>query len=265
MRLSSIREHLRCDFETTEARHRYADAKKRNPFLQPYGTVFAVIGVLHAREGKDYRLQDTLLRHLVVAMQADIDEPLWKNILLYGFLPTLICIRKATFSDVEDDDLEETLCAVFFETLANYPISSRAGSVAQGVAEDTGKKYRKVLIKMAVERRQYREFLESMKWYEPSELQSLMLRPSVMLNEDERQEIYTFLENARIKRKDFDLLIATEIHQLTIPQYIALHTDPPGLSKAEMQRESDRLWHRRSRAIAKLMKFLEKAQRNESS
>ena len=260
MRLEELRSRLCHELESLHARECYAYARSQETALQPFSTIPTVIGALDRRAHISHELREDLLRCLVRRAQENPFETLWQEILLYSFLPTLIGALRQTKTLTEHDEIGAFLWTIFLETLATYPLDDRTGSIAQGLAADTKKSYWNYLDQLHKERNEYKNFLMYAHMYSPREVSTEFVYADPRLNEDDRQDLRALLGRARIKPEDIELILATVVDGLTVPQYVARNNMAPTDARGK-RREYVRLWQRKRRVKKRFEEFLKKRRR----
>jgi hypothetical protein len=263
MQLAALLEELRRELATDRVQNRFNDIKQDHAAFRKHPTLFSVLAALESQAGVGYEAQDQLIRALVAEAQAHPDERLWRQILLYAFLPGLIGIRaRAIQGEHESEDLDALVWTVFYEMVHAYSLQ-RPGSIAAGLLLDTRKRILRALTLEQEIRRHERALVDyarrvSSPGAEPFDLADHMEPAPFTLEPADREEIRLALQRCRgLSPEDVELVLAVDVDGLTIPQYMQTRGLATGDRKVDA-RERDRLAHRRLRARERLRHFFQK-------
>lgn len=263
MRLPALREELKRSLSTNETRKLFDEAKLHHPHLAAYPTVFALLAVLEDPRVAGYAEQERLLRALVSEDHREPANRLWRTLLLYAFLPSLIRLRARTIrGEARSDDLDSTAWTAFVQVLAGYPLS-RPGSVAAGLTRDTAKLYFKILRREQALREHERELVAYAELVRPKALSSdpvaVGFDPAdhqfdtdeATIEPDELAAMREALDRRLAERPrcpdDIDLIWATRMQGLTVREFMRVRGLLTGDDEADRRLETT-LWRRRLRA-----------------
>lgn len=262
MRLVTMRDELTRELSSQKTRRLFDQAKPGHDELRRHPTVFSVLAALESQVEVGYEAQDQLIRVLVARAQAHPEERLWRQILLYAFLPGLIGVRqRAIASGHESEELDTLVWTAFYEVVHAYPLH-RPGSIAAGLLLDTRKRYLRALTLEQEIRRHERVLLDYARGVsatgEPFDLAEHMEPAPFTLDPGDREEIRHALQRCPgLEPEDVDLLLAVDVDGWTIPQYMQKRGLAIGNKRAD-KRERNRLAQRRLRAQERVRHFFTK-------
>lgn len=274
MRLSvlpALRREFKRELSTNEARGNFDNARKMHAELRPYPTIFSVLSVLDSRKEFGYQTQQQILRVLVVEAQKNPEQRIWRQALLYAFLPSLVRIRAATIQgNHRPGDLDGALWTAFLEVVHRYPLH-RKGSLAAGLTLDTRKRFFKALRKEQEAQRLYFDLVAyAGSRVEPDKPETYIFNPAdhqeptpeAPPDSDELRKMRSLLDACDgISREDVDLVWTTEVEGETIRQFMEARGLATGDQAADDQ-TFQRLKKRRQRARLRLREVLDRSDRS---
>lgn len=274
MRLAALRDEIEKDLLNAKTQTHFSRLRVRIPELQAYPTMFSLLAVLEARGTELCKERERLLRVLVDLAQKDTGERLWRQTMLYTFLPGLINLVARTKkryvlngvrADVhEKGDLDGSVWTAFLEALAKYNHSCK-GHLAYGLLRATRRRYFKIL---RAELAAYKRRLKLLSYAElcadePFSIADLEVpSPPSELPLGDLLKVRAEMEACgAISSEDADIVWATKIRGFSIWQYM----EARGLTKADddhNRREYQRLQRRCHRAQATLRRTRRKKAKN---
>lgn len=271
MRLSALRGELKRELSTDISIKNYDNARKMYGALQQHPTIFSVLSVLESRKESCYQTQQQILRILVTEAQRNPEQRIWRQALLYAFLPSLVRIRAATIQgDHRPEDLDGALWTAFLEVIHRYPLH-RKGSLAAGIKLDTRKRFYKTLRKEQEAQRMYFDLVAfaddrverdkpETYIFDPADHQEPA--PEAPPDAGELGEMRSVLERCDgISREDVDLIWATEVEGRTVRRFMETRGLATG-DRAEDEQTFQRLKKRRQRARSRLHEILHQSRRS---
>lgn len=256
MRLSVLRGELKRELSTDEARKTFDNARKTHGELQRHPTIFSVLSVLASRRESGYQAQQQILRVLVTEAQGNPEQRIWRQALLYAFLPSLVRIRAGTIQgNHRAEDLDGALWTAFLEIVHGYPLH-RKGSLAANIKLDTRKRFYKTLRREQETQRRYFDLVSyADSRIEPDKPETYNFNPAdhqepapeAPLSADDLREMRSALDRCDgVSPADIDLIWATEVEGQTIRQFM----DARGLATGDQAADDQtfqRLKKRRQR------------------
>ncbi|MCG8419845.1 MAG: hypothetical protein MJE77_18070 [Proteobacteria bacterium] len=128
-----------------------------------------------------------------------------------------------------------------------------------GLVRDTRKKYHAALDSIREADKEQRQVILYMHQFDIVRVADHMVDEGPRFTADERAEARALLCRSPLQPKDVDLILATDVDGMTVPEYMKKRKLIKE-SDADNQRERDRLWRRRIRARKKLYEFLKSLQ-----
>src|SRR4051812_40441447 len=93
MRLPAFVHDLRLTLSTKATERIFNASKQHHPDLAPFSTPFALLAVLENHRVAGYAAQEKILRALIAEDQRRPEQRLWRTLLFFAFLPSMIGLR----------------------------------------------------------------------------------------------------------------------------------------------------------------------------